>query len=42
MIKKFIDKLLGSGTKPRFGKRQEVGPQEHGIDASLVKVKDQQ
>jgi poly(A) polymerase len=36
MIKKFIDKLLGSGTRPRFGKRQEVGPQEHGIDASLV------
>src|SRR3954470_3439250 len=40
MIKKFIDKLLGksSGTsaKPNFGKRQEVGPKEHGIDASLV------
>jgi poly(A) polymerase len=41
MIKKFIDKLLGkapAGTrgKPSFGKRQEVGPQEHGIDASLV------
>jgi poly(A) polymerase len=41
MIKKFIDKLLGKpaagkGGKPNFGKRQEVGPQEHGIDASLV------
>jgi poly(A) polymerase len=35
MIKKFIDKLLG-GNKPRFGKRQEVGPEEHGIDPSLV------
>jgi poly(A) polymerase len=39
MIKKFIDKLLGKpegGKKPSFGKRQEVGPQEHGIDPSLV------
>jgi poly(A) polymerase len=41
MIKKFIDKLLGTslggkGGRPSFGKRQEVGPQEHGIDASLV------
>jgi poly(A) polymerase len=41
MIKKFIDKLLGKtpgakGGRPSFGKRQEVGPQEHGIDASLV------
>jgi poly(A) polymerase len=41
MIKKFIDKLLGTslggtGGKPSFGKRQEVGPQEHGIDPSLV------
>lgn len=37
MIKKFIDKLLGSGTrKSGFGKRQEVGPQEHGIDPGLV------
>jgi poly(A) polymerase len=40
MIKRFIDKLLGksAGTsaKPNFGKRQEVGPQEHGIDPSLV------
>ncbi|HSV79945.1 MAG TPA: polynucleotide adenylyltransferase PcnB, partial [Ramlibacter sp.] len=34
MIKRFIDKLLGG--KPRFGKRQEVGPEEHGIDPSLV------
>ena len=36
MIKKFIDKLLGTslggkGGRPSFGKRQEVGPQEHGI-----------
>ena len=39
MIKKFIDKLLGAagaGKKPKFGKRQESGPQQHGIDASLV------
>jgi poly(A) polymerase len=41
MIKKFIDKLLGKspggkGSKPNFGKRQEVGPHEHGIDPSLV------
>ncbi len=41
MIKKFIDKLFGTSTagkggKPNFGKRQEVGPQEHGIDPSLV------
>ncbi len=41
MIKKFIDKLLGKapggkGGRPSFGKRQEVGPQEHGIDPSLV------
>jgi poly(A) polymerase len=37
MIKKFIDKLLGNGgRKPKFGKRQEVGPEEHGIDPSLV------
>ena len=41
MIKKFIDKLLGKspgrkGGKPSFGKRQEVGPNEHGIDPSLV------
>ncbi len=35
MIKKFIDKLLGNN-KPKFGKRQEVGPEEHGIDAALV------
>ncbi|MES2633501.1 MAG: polynucleotide adenylyltransferase PcnB [Pseudomonadota bacterium] len=41
MIKKFIDKLLGKtpggkAARPNFGKRQEVGPQEHGIDPSLV------
>src|SRR6478736_3223381 len=41
MIKKFIDKLFGTSTagkggKPNFGKRQEVGPQEHGIDPALV------
>ena len=38
MIKKFIDRLLGTGSaaKTRFGKRQEIGPQEHAIDPSLV------
>src|SRR6187549_1744247 len=40
MIKKFIDKLLGkssgSASKNRFGKRKEVGPEEHGIDPALV------
>src|SRR6266513_4880950 len=40
MIKRFIDKLLrkpsGTRAKPNCGKRQEVGPQEHGIDPSLV------
>ena len=36
MIKKFIDKLLGTGAKPKFGKRQEVGHEQHGIDAALV------
>lgn len=46
MIKKFIDKLFGNlgsaGTgakrvaKSPFGKRQEVGPKEHGIDPKLV------
>jgi poly(A) polymerase len=38
MIKKFIESLLagGAGRKPKFGKRQEIGPQEHGIDPSLV------
>ncbi|TFZ04127.1 polynucleotide adenylyltransferase PcnB [Ramlibacter humi] len=38
MIKKFIDRLLGGGGtgKSRFGKRQEIGPQEHQIDPSLV------
>jgi poly(A) polymerase len=39
MIKKFIDKLLGKSSPaagPRFGKRQEVGPEEHGINPALV------
>ena len=46
MIKKFIDKLFGkTGSteagatrvkKSAFGKRQDVGPQEHGIDPRLV------
>ena len=38
MIKKFIEKLLGktSKTNNRFGKRQEIGVAEHGIDPTLV------
>jgi len=41
MIKKFIDKLLGKGAggtqgKSRFGKRQEVPAEVHGIDPALV------
>ena len=38
MIKKFIDKLIAgtTGRKPRFGKRKEVGPEEHAIDPTLV------
>jgi poly(A) polymerase len=38
MIKRFIDKLLGksAATSPRFGKRAEIGPQEHGINPALV------
>ena len=38
MIKKFIDRLLGTGSagKHRFGKRREVPRSEHGIDVSLV------
>jgi poly(A) polymerase len=36
MIRKFIDKLLGNAPQPKFGKRKEVGPEEHGIDPSLV------
>jgi len=40
MIKKFIDKLLGKtssrSSKPRFGKREEVGVAVHGIDPALV------
>jgi poly(A) polymerase len=42
LIKKFIQKLLGKtpstagGKKLQFGKREEVGVAEHGIDPSLV------
>jgi poly(A) polymerase len=38
MIKRFIDKLLGKSTPsaPRFGKRAEIGPEEHGINPALV------
>ncbi|TWO69390.1 polynucleotide adenylyltransferase PcnB [Caenimonas sedimenti] len=36
MIKKFIDRLLGNSPKPKFGKRKEVGPEEHGIDPALA------
>jgi poly(A) polymerase len=40
MIKKFIDKLLGKSSSSRepskFGKRQDVTVEEHGIDRSLV------
>ena len=43
MIKKFIEKLLGKSpsakakaSKPKFGKREEVGVEAHGIDAKLV------
>ena len=46
MIKKFIDKLFGKSgskesgakrvTKSPFGKRQDVGPQEHHINPKLV------
>ncbi len=46
MIKKFIDKLFGKtseldasarrGRKSPFGKRQDVGVKEHGIDPKLV------
>src|SRR5450830_652484 len=40
MIKKFIDRLLGKTStkskKPQFGKREEVGAVEHGIDPKLV------
>ena len=48
MIKKFIDKLLGKSAgainKSRFGKRQEVGPEEHGIDRQqgVVEVEQRQ
>ena len=42
MIKKFIEKLLGratgaaGGKKPKFGKRQELGVEVHGINPALV------
>ena len=40
MIKKFIDKLLGKtgsrAGKPRFGKREEIAVDVHGIDPKLV------
>ncbi len=39
MIKKFINKLLGKTSRaqtPRFGRREEIGVEHHGIDASLV------
>jgi len=38
MIKRFIDKLLGTNkpARPDFGKRREIGPEEHGIDPTLV------
>lgn len=37
MIKQFIDKLFAGGKgKPKFGKRKEVGPEEHAIDPTLV------
>ncbi len=36
MIKRIIDKLLGSGRKSMFGRRQDIGPAEHGIDPVLV------
>ncbi|MFT3719898.1 polynucleotide adenylyltransferase PcnB [Pseudorhodoferax sp.] len=39
MIKTFIDKLLGKGAargKARFGKRQEIPAEIHGIDPKLV------
>jgi poly(A) polymerase len=43
MIKTFIDKLLGKsptgtgrGKKPRFGKREEVSHEVHGINPALV------
>ncbi len=39
MIKKFIDKLLGkpaARAKAKFGKREEIPAQVHGIDPALV------
>ena len=41
MIKKFIDRLLGktpasAAAKPKFGKREEIAVEVHGIDPNLV------
>ncbi len=39
MIKRFIDKLLGKSpakAKNPFGKREEIGPEVHGINPKLV------
>ena len=42
MIKKFIDKLLGKASAPKtakvskFGKREDVPVEVHGIDRKLV------
>ncbi|KQP17903.1 polynucleotide adenylyltransferase PcnB [Pseudorhodoferax sp. Leaf267] len=41
MIKKFIDRLLGKSTPaskapPKFGKREEIPAEVHGIDPALV------
>jgi poly(A) polymerase len=39
MIKRFIDKLLGKSpakTRNPFGKREEIGPDVHGINPKLV------
>ena len=39
MIKTFINKLFGKSAAPNkhpFGKRAEIGPQEHGINPQLV------
>ncbi|MBV5296602.1 MAG: polynucleotide adenylyltransferase PcnB [Rhodoferax sp.] len=39
MIKKFINKLLGKASpaaKSPFGKREEIGPEVHGINPQLV------
>jgi poly(A) polymerase len=39
MIKKFIDKLLGTGSANKFGKRAQAARAEHGIDPGLVDVR---